>query len=321
MDEAQDNIICTKQSGIIICYDTLRLDLPGHLTTGAMYDDNYFLFFQDMPWNPNPDRLYRVSIDGSKIIEVDYPKEFEYSIGCDVMIRNDSLIIFTQWGNETYHLNSETLKWTKVNYSPPVIYEDSEFKVSHICNGEYGGIVSFLDKKNGLYYDVISACAITVNKLNNKFYITNFIGGMVESSSILEIKDPRSLYLRNESPENNWFKYYSKLNSHSKSNQGAISLFDNFDLFLSTSFVYNKELLHIYLKDSSCFVGILKNQNLSEQLKIDIYPSYQHKLENNNQFLKFRTKSYNHHNENINFGLMEILEGELNLHYIVRNKH
>ena len=132
-NESMEVLNCSEQSGIKICQDTLLLDLPGFVTNGALYHDDYYLFFHDINerdklGNPNPDKLYRISKNGSKIKEIKYPEPFERSFGCSFAIRNDSLIAYTQWEDETYSLNPKTLKWTKVEYRPPVIYEDDDFK-------------------------------------------------------------------------------------------------------------------------------------------------------------------------------------------------
>lgn len=316
-ESMEELLNCSEQSGIKICQDTLLLDLPGFVTNGALYHDNYYLFFHDINdrdklGNINPDKLYRISLDGSKIKEINYPEPFEHSFGCSFTIRNDSLIAYTQWEDETYSLNPKTLKWTKVGYRPPVIYEDEEFRVSHICHGEFGGIVSFFDKKKGNYYDGHSTCAVIVNKLNNNYYVTNYLGHMMSWSKIIQVANPRKLHKRDSNPEGEWYKYLDKLNT------GIELVLDSAWLTIHSSFIHKNNLYHIYSNDSTCAIGKSNEGNLKEQFSLSIFPSLQHRLDNNDQFLTFFTKSNFRLDDDFEFGIMEIIDGELRIHYINR---
>lgn len=315
--ESIELLNCTEQSGIKICQDTLHLDLPGFVTNGAIYYDNYYLFFydnnnRDKLGNINPDKFYRISLDGSKIKEIKYPEPYKRSFGCSFTIRNDSLIAYTQWEDETYSLNPKTLKWTKVAYTPPIIYEDNDFRVSHICHGEFGGIVSFFDKKDGNYYDGQSTCAVTVNKIDNKFYVTNYLGHMMSRSNITQIANPRKLHKRDSNPEGEWYKYLDKLNT------GTELLLDSAWLTIHSSFLYQHNLYHIYSNDSTCAIGKFNSGNFEEQISLNIFPSLQHRMNNNDQFLTFFTKNNFLFDDNFDFGIMEIIDGELRIHHIKR---
>lgn len=315
-NERVEVLNCSELSGIKVCQDTMFLDIPGYVTKGALYHDNYYLFFHDINdrdklGNPNPDKLYRISKNGRKIKEIACPEPFESSFHCSFTIRNDSLIVYTQWKDETYSLNPKTLKWTKVESRPPVLYEDDEFRVSHICRGEFGGIVSFWDKKNGNYYDARSTCAVTVNKRNNNYYVTS-LDDMLSRSRIVQVANPRKLHKRDSNPESDWFKYLPQLDT------GTEVLLDSAWLPIQSSFLYKNNLFHIYSSDSTSSIGKIHDGNLKKHLSLNIFPSFQHRLPNNDQFLTFFSKNNFRFEGTFDFGIMEIIDGELRIHYIQR---
>lgn len=313
-ENMEDVVNSSEQSAIKISQDTLILDIPGHVTSGALYQNNYYLFFhdendRDTLGNINSDKLYRISLDGNETIELNYPEPFKHSFNCSFTIRNDSLIANTQW-EDAYYLNSETLKWTKVEYRPPVIYEDEDFRVSQICHGEFGGIVTFFDKTQGNYYDGRSTCAVTVNKLNNNYYVTTYLGHLIGWSKIIKVENPRRLHKRDSKPEGEWYKLLDKLN------KGTELVFDSAWLTIHSSFLYNNNLYHIYSNDSICAIGEYNDGNLKEHLRLSVFPSLQHRLDNNGQFLTFLAKSSTRLGDYFVFGVMEIIDGELRMHHI-----
>lgn len=305
--------VCAEKSGIRICQDTLHLDVPGFIRFAALYKENYYLFLRDTSdrdkmGNLNPIKLYQVSKDGKKSKLIPCPKEIESSSYPKLIIRNDSLVFYNQWEN-TFTLNTKNLSWTKSKYEPPVIYEDSDFEVSQICMGEFGGLVSFKNKHNGIIHDSRACCAITVNKHNSKYLVTTNTN-WPDFSTISEMPCPDSLVERNKGSKNYLIDYIMELDRIPK------TIFESDDVQIHTSFIRNDEIFHIYTNDTACFIGRLENGKLTEEIKLDFYPRLQHKLSNNDQFLSFFSKRSFYFAEEFEFGLIEIIKGELNIHYI-----
>ena len=138
---------------------------------------------------------------------------------------------------------------------------------------------------------------------------------MMNWSSIVQVANPRKLHKRDSKPEGEWYKYLDKLNT------GTELLLDSARLTMHTSFVDKNMLYHIYSNDSTCAIGKFNDGNLKEQLSLNIFPSLQNRMDNNDQFLTFFTKNNFRLDDNFEFGVMEIIDGELRIHYINPKKY
>jgi hypothetical protein len=125
---------------------------------------------------------------------------------------NDSLIGHTQ--KDDYYLNNNS--WVKIrkhtfNKHTP-IFEDSLFKITSSCEGEFGGAVFFTDKQTLKVYSCPATCATTINTTTNgAYYVTSSLNHMSGWSYIVRVKDPTKLYeLKNDSLVGipNWYDGY-----------------------------------------------------------------------------------------------------------------
>lgn len=308
-------IHCIEEAGFTICSETLDLKVDGFITNAVLFKEKYYLFLldtndRDKMGNQNPVKLYQVSINGLQTKQLNFPEELEQPFFCETQIRNDSLVISSQFDNESFYLNESTLKWSKVKDAHIPIFDDKDYRVTYKCNGEFGGVVSFYDKQKSVYYDALSTCAVVVNKLNDNFYVTTYLGHMASHSEILEISNPRKLYKRTVIPDSKAGYCFSELI------KGTKTIFDSWDLIIHTSFIRNNHLYHIYSANGRCYIGELEGGELTKECALDIYPHYEHHVDNNSQLLRFYSKSRFKLSEKFLFGIMEIIDGDIKLHYI-----
>jgi len=127
-------------------------------------------------------------------------------------------------------------------------FEDRLFVVSKTCNGEWGGTIKFKDKKTGVEYSAASTCPVVVNKLNDKYYITNTLAHLRGFSEILEVSDPKAMTVFElPKPRKKKGKTIIRYVGHdqSKSTKGTKQLVDSIGVLTIVTFPYQGQLYHI----------------------------------------------------------------------------
>jgi hypothetical protein len=143
-------------------------------------------------------------------------------------------------------LNKNDFRANKSN-----IYEDSVYVVSKICNGEWGGTISFKNKITGNKFITSSTCPVIVNKLNNKYYITNSLIHMNGITNFIEIKDPGLL----DSFEIN--------KEFTASEKGQRILLDTVGIVTLATFIYEKEFYHIINNNKTTLLANINNKKFN----------------------------------------------------------
>lgn len=150
----------------------------------------------------------------------------------------------------------------KVN--PSNIFEDSLYILSKTCSGEWGGTIKFKNKKTGIEYSAASTCPVVVNKLNEKYYITNTLAHMSGFSEILEISNPDLMTVfelpkpRSKKGKTN-VRYVG--DDESKSTNGTKQLVDSNGVLTLASFPYNGQLYHIVTDFKKTFLTKIENNS------------------------------------------------------------
>ena len=128
------------------------------------------------------------------------------------------------------------------------IFEDSLYIVSKSCSGEWGGTIKFKNKITGIEHSAASTCPVVVNKLNDRYYVTNTLAHLSGFSEILEISNPDSMTVF-ELPKprakkgKRIFRYVG--DDESKSTKGTKQLVDSIGVLTLASFPFNGKLYHI----------------------------------------------------------------------------
>lgn len=169
-------------------------------------------------------------------------------------IKNDSL---------TYR-NKNDFKFNQEN-----IYEDELYIVSKTCSGEWGGTIKFKNKKTNTEYSASATCPVAVNKLNDKYYVTNSLAHLDGFSEVLEIENPALLtVIKKTKPRNRKGKMIVMDigSDESKSTKGTKQLIDSIGVLTLASFPFKAQLYHIVTDYNTTFLAKIDN---SKFVKID----------------------------------------------------
>lgn len=183
-------------------------------------------------------------------------------------------------------------KRTKPTEEKDYFYEDSEYIVTISCSGEWGGSVWFENKKTGIIYSCQSTCPKSINKVDNKYIITNSLAHMSGMSEIIEIENPNQLSIfKKPEPRNDkdGKPFYYAGDMESKSRKGVKSLWSEFETLIILSFLYKNKLYHIATKNGATYLTTLENNELVTVCLISKKRIWSHhtvnKIDKNHTFL------------------------------------
>lgn len=197
----------------------------------------------------------------------------------DLNIPSD-LAKFQLWERENIEKYNEekTNSYTKQylslaidNYAT-IGFQDSQFSIYTICNGEWGGRVYFVDRSdtNKIYF-LPSTCPVQIQKIEDAYYITEALGHMIGHSSLVKISNPKKLVvLSPELLKTDWkAKIFQNLTNQKivdSLNQQRAELIDTFHVAFNLYFKYDLKDYIIYTDFENTYLGLLKNKKI---IKID----------------------------------------------------
>ncbi len=146
------------------------------------------------------------------------------------------------------HHKKGNFKKSELQKPKAIFYEDSNYVVTKKCHGEFGGFLTFKKKNTGEEYQCGSACAVIINKLNGKYFVTNTLAHLQGSSEVVEIENPESL--EKATPEKDITGFFSP-----KSRQGTKTILDVYDTLTLASFVFDNNLYHIITDFKKTFLA------------------------------------------------------------------
>lgn len=299
--------------------DTIQVNIKGYMTHALKYRDKFYVLFEQSVLKSGgyKKRWLYIFSDGQLEEKIDCPKEMK-TVYLDFYAKNDSLFLKPYMNKQSYYLDLSNYRWVEIDSTDDLIFEDEEFLVYSLDFGEWGGKTWFKEKRSGKEY-VIEAATPLVNKIDSTYYLTN-------SFRVLKIENPR--LLKKCSAEIT----YENIASGGRISDSPLevtgfeieyrdSTFDYFDIDdnprIVSSFVSNKELLHIYTTDTATYIAKLKHNSIQLIQKIadNMIFRNQHysyrclNLKSNNELLKFYTSD-----EQI-FGLLQVVDDELDFLY------
>jgi len=226
-----------------------------------------------------------------------------YCFGQDQFIINEVVKPYPYMKNEN-----------KVNRNN--FYEDSLYIVSKTCQGEFGGTILFKNKKTGIEYLAHSTCPVVVNKLDNKYYVTNTLRHLCGSSQILEIENPDSMTIV-KLPQSR--KEREKKIREIKFNvpnleKGTKSILDSLGVLTIASFPYNGQLYHIVTDYEKTFLTKIENGKF---VTIDTISNKPFRTYNPRVFVSEDGKYFVSFTNDIVNGYLEIFENKIT---VIRSK-
>ena len=128
-----------------------------------------------------------------------------------------------------------------------IFYEDNQYLVTRTCSGEWGGTVKFENKKTGKVYACSATCAVSVHKIDRKYYVTSTLAHGSGSCEVIEITDPEEMEIykatKPRKVKGKKVKYVG--DDESKSNYGTKKLIDSYGKMILGSFVFEGHFFHI----------------------------------------------------------------------------
>lgn len=153
----------------------------------------------------------------------------------------------------------EILKKTKRN-----LYEDENYLVRGTCSGEWGGSIRFKNRRTGIEHSASATCPISVNRINDKYYITNSLAHLSGSCEVLEISHPDSMEVFKMPPprkKKGKTIYHYVGDDESKSKKGTRTIIDRQRVLALGSFVLNGSLFHIVTRGNQTFIATIENED------------------------------------------------------------
>ncbi|MDL2313161.1 hypothetical protein LJC68_09840, partial [Bacteroidales bacterium OttesenSCG-928-B11] len=309
-------------SGFSLHQDTIFVDVKGEMTHALKYQNKYYVLFkQQILKYGGYGRRWLYIFSGGKIEKiVDFPEKLK-TVYLDFYVKNDSIILKPYMEKQIYFLDIQNSAWIEIDKTDDLIFEDEEYQVYSLDFGEWGGKTWFVDKESGIQY-LIEATTPLVNKIQSIYYLTN-------SFRVLKIESPYKLNkcydditYENIKTSGRCYDWYGKPIGFEVVYEDKPADYYYFDFSyhprIVTSFVWEDELLHIYETDTAVYVATIENNSIKPIKKIGENMSFYkwtdsyrcRNLNGNNELLKFRTE-----NEQL-FGLMEIIDDEVFVHYI-----
>lgn len=297
--------IQAQPAGIKITVDTIKVKAIGYFIKAVLFHDNLYCIYETSQENKsqNLKTLWIISKKGETIKEINVPREIQNEYRYDLRIENDSLFLIGNTYKNTFVLGQsiENFQPTKTRHFK--LFKDSTYDLYANCNGEFGGTLFFVNRKTKDVYDAAATCPIVVNKIGTNYYISNYMGHMMGSASILKISDPSALTK-------------TKLEfddiEGSEHLKGFETLIDTTGLYLHTSFVADNRLLHIYSDDNGTFIGKIQEKQFVRlfQFNFKFYVNSNQQSEKGKQVLVF-----NKADSDLN-GVLVIDKSHLNFYFI-----
>ncbi len=229
-----------------------------------------------------------------------------FLITLNCFAQNNSQFIIKEFVNDrsVHYLNKNNFP-----FKNDVIFEDSTYKLTASCKGEWGGTLFFANKVSNKVYYVSSTCPVAINKLNNKYYVSNTLMHGSGHSNVLEINNPDSLMIHLNENGKKKTKLMGEIGI--KSNKGSTTLLESkYGEFIITSFTFQNKLYHIVSDYKTTFLTEVKNNKFERlatisQKSIRNYEPKLYKTKDNHTIVFFENDETE--------GYLDIFENKINV--------
>lgn len=253
--------------GMQISFDTLYIPIDGHLDNLALHQGKFYCLFQkyDSIKTDNitsffySKKLLQLGLDGN-YKEIFMNKDFQKMNFFHLTEKNDTLFLIDNWYGKTYFLGKNIDDFLQTDRINPSIFQNNQYKIYSVCFGEFGGKILFQDIHTGEVFKAASTCAFIINEIENEYFITSYLGHLDDFTSVVKIVDPSKL----EKKEKLNFEWEEE-----EYIEGDEILLDTIGFQIQTSFVVNKELLHIYRDKEGTYIGKIKERQMESIYKFN----------------------------------------------------
>jgi len=289
---------CQSQE-LNVSYENIEINIPGSPGPWLKFNENFYCYFKtdnDKFSSGSNHQFYVLDKDGKIKSQIDVPKKLQ-TVYYDLYIKNDTIFTTEYYDHNTFYLDQTNNTWIEIKKGIDLYYDDKEYSIYSLDFGEWGGVTWFKDKQTGQQFE-IGATTPVINKLGDSYYLTT-------GKSVLKIDNPKKLD-KSEEP----YDYqqaviderYHREGNYSTNGAETVFEYENDDYFnptfsLTTSFISNEKLYHLYKDSISTKIGTLENKKLvpfyefkSEVKPFQWYYDTRNPIQNNNfQSVQFRT--------------------------------
>jgi hypothetical protein len=264
-----------------ITFDTLNISVPGYLRNAVLFHNNFYCMFETDRKNTTQSykKMIVVSQNGEFIEDVFVPEGIQDMPHYDLTVQDDSLFAKeSQFEKINFVLGAYVADFKLTPTKELKFYRDELYDIYATCNGEWGGTIYFKNKRTKEIYEAASTCPTVINRIDNDYYVTNYMGHMMGFASVLKIADPTKL----EKSDLDFNKHQG-----SRHDKGVEALLDTMNFYIPTSFVADKQLFHLFSDDNGTYVGKIENKKMTLIYKFDFVFSahFNQHLDNGQQLL------------------------------------
>lgn len=151
--------------------------------------------------------------------------------------------------------------------STPYFFEDENYTVRKTCSGEFGGSIIFKNKKTGIEYGCAATCPVVVNKIGDKYIVTNTLAHLIGFSEVLQIDHPDSMLVfkpfQPGKPKKKGriiVRYVG--DGEVRSSQGSKRLLDTTRIMILSSFVFKGQCYHVVADYEKTYISTIENKRL-----------------------------------------------------------
>ncbi|KGO91229.1 hypothetical protein [Flavobacterium subsaxonicum] len=296
-----------QQPQFNVTADTVHVNLKGNLSAAFLTDNKYYALFEtDSTVSTAPyKQFYIISKKGVVEKDIALPKVLD-SYGYKIYFKNDSIILNNVIFKKAFYFDRQKLTFEPIKPTENFIYEDANYCVTYTYSGEWGGTTYFKHKISGKNYEVSSSRPTVVNKIRNKYFVTDYMGHMMGQSQVFEIENPLLM--------NKKIERVTRRNE-SKSNTGKKTLIDIFEVYISTSLVIDNTLYHLHYSKNKTYISKIKDNQLEPIFSFNQNAGsiLQQQFDTDSQFLISKKYMSN------DFCFMEINNTNISLRYFIND--
>jgi len=313
----------TNINGYTITTDTVTINGEENILPLLRYNGNYYYsaFARDSLGDYELTHFCSIDNQGN----IDFFKggisgiEMGYD---DVHIRHDSIVIKSYYDNNvSFYLDDKIKKCVPIKAVDDVVFEDADYYVTSIDFGEWGSATWFKDKRTGLEYEVAGILPPEVIKFKGAYYL-------VSPSEINVVKNPK-LLVKTGIGTYEKFKGINKVGDfYSREPKAYTNGLENIysrertyeierDFFIGPAFVHNDSLRFIVNENNTMYVAKAESKKLISVARIG---DGVHSIRENNSYRNlYLNKMISFTKMKKDFGLLEIKDNSIQLHYF-KNK-
>lgn len=304
--------------------DSMTIDIRGEMEQIVKLNNRYYCIFK---LSTEKRDFYILDSKGNVEFKGDVPGDVHGVFNYDLYVHNNCIHLKTYSKNNSYSFDRKKRYWKSIAEQDDLLFEDEDYSVTYINKGEWGDQIWFRNKRSKQEYKICLNLEFPpfISRVGDVYYITT-PDKVYKIGSITALKQcgdgEQYEYFKGEKNKSKRFKSFRNMGVDLIFGENEHWYIDDYESFISTSFVNNNQLYHLYNYLDTLHVGILENNQLKsemllgEDLRVSRYYLYQmNRIRiDQNQIIRFLTSD-----EDL-FGFIDLNKHKIHVCYI-RNKY